>query len=150
VVCVCVCFYLTSGFAWPVRPRDAGPGADHRTGRAELPIYIHTKHVLYIYTYDTTVYPTSGASKLMGLSHLSIKIKLGLIEKKKKKKKPEKGCQSPVVSRGRGGCGGETVEKYPDSVSHRSILLAPSGVASTSCTLRAPQGPLAALLPSRQ
>src|SRR5882762_5493250 len=30
--CSCVCFYLTSGFAWPVRPRDAGPGADHRTG----------------------------------------------------------------------------------------------------------------------
>jgi hypothetical protein len=28
-----VCNYLTSGFAWPVRPRDAGPGADHRTGR---------------------------------------------------------------------------------------------------------------------
>jgi hypothetical protein len=47
---VCVCFYLTSGFTWPYRPRDAGPGADHRTGRAELPIYIHIKiHVLYIY-----------------------------------------------------------------------------------------------------
>jgi hypothetical protein len=50
-----VCFYLTSGFAWPVRPRDAGPGADHRTGRVELPIYII--QVYYYYTCGTIVYP---------------------------------------------------------------------------------------------
>ena len=43
---VCVCFYLTSGFTWPVRPRDAGPGADHRTGRAELPRYLYTGVIL--------------------------------------------------------------------------------------------------------
>ena len=48
LVCVCVSMYLTSGFAWPVRPRDAGPGADHRTGRAELPIYIIGNLVLEV------------------------------------------------------------------------------------------------------
>jgi hypothetical protein len=42
-----VCDYLTSGFAWPVRPRDAGPGADHRTGRVELPLYIRVYYVLF-------------------------------------------------------------------------------------------------------
>jgi hypothetical protein len=42
---VSVCFYLTSGFAWPVRPRDAGPGADHRTGRVGLPLYIQVYYI---------------------------------------------------------------------------------------------------------
>ena len=46
---VCVCECLTSGFAWPVRPRDAGPGADHRTGRVGLPIYIHKVLLLYMW-----------------------------------------------------------------------------------------------------
>ena len=85
-----------------------GPG--RTIGRAEqncLSIYIQSTYYTYI-LYDTTVYPTSGASKLMGLSHVMIKIKLDLIEKKKK------------VVRGvaRARCGGQTVEKYPESVSH--------------------------------
>ena len=64
-----------------------GPG--RTIGRAEqncLSVYIQSTYYTYI-LYDTTVYPTSGASKLMGLSHVMIKIKLDLIEKKKKKKK---------------------------------------------------------------
>jgi hypothetical protein len=68
---ICVCFYLTSGFAWPVRPRDAGPGADHRTGRVELPIYII--QVYYYYTCGTIVYPYRWCLEEHGSNvHLSV------------------------------------------------------------------------------